>query len=698
MHWKQPCILYTTLLLLILQTTFGQTPDADSLKKVYRNLKMHDSLRIDAASRFAYRIFNSDTNLSNQWYDSAVLIAKTKEKQHLSMIALGSKALARVNKGQYDEALKIWSVMYDQAKKIDYKVGMGNALYGKGLTYYYLQQYDTSIQIQQKTLEIFKDINRPDKALNCFNNMASSYLMQGNYPFALDYFKKANAIAVEMKDSAYMVITYGNCGMVYKYMEKYKEAMEYYRSSYQLALQTGDNFQVAAQLQKMGTILDSQDSSSAAIELYKQALTLNITGNYERAAGENLSNIGIAYSELGIYDSAWVYLNQSLPVLEKYGDLRATGIIKSNLAKIFFSASPSFLKSIGFTQLSALSQSKQLHKDALKIFQEIETPYNEASTWEALANIYNREGNYKLAFEAMQNLRLLRDSIFKDETKEKILETELKYEQEKREALLLAEHEAELNERKFIQKITITGAIIALLATAGFYTLNRKRLAAKAAGKEAELAAEKLELENKALRSQMNPHFIFNALNSIADYVRKNEANIAEEYLAKFARLMRLVLENSEHKEVPLSSDLEALNLYIQLEALRAGKLIEYSVVVSPDIDAENTLVPPLLLQPFVENSIWHGIVPKNGNGKLNINIALYHNLLEFSVEDNGVGLSKAGIQQHSIKGSSMGMKLTERRIQLFNNTSPISQHGVTVEELQEGIRIVFQIPYKPTF
>ncbi len=698
MRWKKPCIVLLTLLIISHQLALGEIPDADSLKKVYRNVKMDDSLRIVAASSLAYRLFEADSNMSNQWYDSALLIAKAKGKPHLSIIPLGSKALVRVHNGQYDESLPIWDAMHALMEEINYKPGIGNALYGKGLTYYYLQEFDTSIFIQQQALKLFNTIHQPEKSLNCYNNIASSYLMVGNYPEALENYKKANKIATDAKDTIYSIITLGNCGMVYKYMEKYKEAMNYYRQSYLLAKIAGDAFNEASMLQKMGTILDSQDSSFAAIDLYRQALGINLANGFERESGENQSNMGIAFFELGMHDSAWIYLQQSLPILKKFGDRRGEGTVLSYLGKTLYNAPAGFLTFHGFSLNSALNESKKLHKQALAIFQEIRTPHNEISEWEALANIYQKEGNYKLAFDAMNNLRRLKDSIFKDETKEKILETELKFEQEKREALLKAEHVAEIEQHRFTQKAILAGAMFILLSSAALYAINKSRQSARIAQKEAELIAEKNELENKALRSQMNPHFIFNALNSIADFVRKNEAVIAEEYLAKFARLMRLVLENSEQKEVALSSDLEALTLYIQLESLRTGKPIEYVLNLSPDIDTDHTLVPPLLLQPFVENSIWHGIMPKAGAGKMLINIERIGEQLKFIIDDNGVGLSKANKQPYPIKSSSMGMQLTERRIQLLNKEPTDFQKPVMLEELTEGIRVTFQIPYKPAF
>jgi tetratricopeptide (TPR) repeat protein len=679
---------------IILGQVWGQFYSKDSLLHIFHNLNLDDSLRIDAVSRYAYRMFEKDTVASNKWYDSAFLLSNQKNKHHLLAIPLSSKALVRVNNGMYEQALPIWSDMHSYTEKINDQPGLGNALYGKALTYYYMQDFDTSIYLQEKALKLFQALNRPDKMVSCYNNLASSYLMMGNYSMALEKFLIANNLSKEIKDTVIFIVTLGNVGMVYKYLEKYEYAFDYYRKSYSLSKQTGNRRNEADMLQKMGTVLDAQDSSIAAIELYRQALAINLANGYERASGENLCNIGIGWFETGNYDSAWIYLKKSLPILKKYGDQRAQGTVLSYLGKTLLNASGQLLTKLGYSEGDVLGQSKKYHQKALEIFKSIKTPYNEASEWEALANIYQREGNYKLALDAMTNLMVLRDSIFKDETKEKILEKELAYEQAKREAVLKAEYAAEIGKRELTQKATMAGAGLALLSMAGIYALNRKRLKANARSIEADLNTEKIKLENKALRSQMNPHFLFNALNGIAGYIRKHEANLAEEYLTKFARLMRLVLENSEKEEVSLSAELEALEIYVELESVRLGKAIEYIVEIDHTIDLENTQIPPLLLQPFVENSIWHGIMPKKGGGKILINIDKKGEEILIAVEDNGVGLLQGKKSNHDTKSPSMGIRLTERRIQLLKGQPKSTEKGIEVEELSEGFRVSLRIPF----
>jgi len=202
------------------------------------------------------------------------------------------------------------------------------------------------------------------------------------------------------------------------------------------------------------------------------------------------------------------------------------------------------------------------------------------------------------------------------------------------------------------------------------------------------------------LRAQMNPHFIFNSLNSISDYIAKNNTKAADEYLIKFAKLMRLILENSEQKTVSLAEDLEALELYMQLEALRLKNKFTYSIQVDDALDKHTTLVPPLILQPFVENSIWHGIAGKNGEGNIAITIKKDGDMINCMVEDNGIGRQgkndASKLKDNSGK-RSLGMKITKERIDIINKTKKTNA-VVAVTDLEQGIRVEVRLPLELNF
>lgn len=181
------------------------------------------------------------------------------------------------------------------------------------------------------------------------------------------------------------------------------------------------------------------------------------------------------------------------------------------------------------------------------------------------------------------------------------------------------------------------------------------------------------DVELSALRAQMNPHFIFNSLNSIEYYIIHNEQEKATDYLNRFSRLIRLILQNSKSTTVPLKDELEALRLYIEMESMRFDNLFDYEVKIETGLDMESVLLPPMLMQPYVENAIWHGLMQKKGEkGKLDLSIRRDNGHLLCIIEDNGIG-REAASQIRSKSGAlrkSFGMKITSDRLSLLNKIS----------------------------
>ena len=181
-----------------------------------------------------------------------------------------------------------------------------------------------------------------------------------------------------------------------------------------------------------------------------------------------------------------------------------------------------------------------------------------------------------------------------------------------------------------------------------------------------------VELEKKALQSQMNPHFIFNSLNSIKSYIAKNEARTATRFLNKFAQLMRIILTNSGSQEVNLSTELHSLQLYIELEQFRLNKSFEFTIKNEMAHESQSIAIPPLIMQPYVENAIWHGLVPKEGLKKLELHVFSQDGRLKIAINDNGIGRenSKSRQSKTSIAHKSMGMNITQERLKLLENDS----------------------------
>lgn len=177
------------------------------------------------------------------------------------------------------------------------------------------------------------------------------------------------------------------------------------------------------------------------------------------------------------------------------------------------------------------------------------------------------------------------------------------------------------------------------------------------------------ELKLQALRAQMNPHFIFNTINSIQYFISCNDQESAFLYLSKFSKLMRQTLDNSAKSRISIKKELETLQLYMDLQMLRFENRFEYSIKVDPQIDMHNFEIPAMLIQPYIENAINHGISPKKGKGNINVSIKLEESFINCIVEDDGVGINKSmKLKKNSSPDhTSAGMRLTKERLKIIN-------------------------------
>ncbi len=184
--------------------------------------------------------------------------------------------------------------------------------------------------------------------------------------------------------------------------------------------------------------------------------------------------------------------------------------------------------------------------------------------------------------------------------------------------------------------------------------------------KQRRIANQQLAL--RSLRSQMNPHFIFNALNSVNSFISMNDERSANKFLSEFSSLMRSVMENSEHDFIPLSKELEILELYIGLEHYRFKDKFQYEITVDPDVSSDDLVIPPMLIQPFIENSIWHGLRYKESEGLLHLNISIQNKNLLVTIQDNGIGIKRSQElkTKNQKKNKSTALKNIDERVTLI--------------------------------
>ncbi len=256
-------------------------------------------------------------------------------------------------------------------------------------------------------------------------------------------------------------------------------------------------------------------------------------------------------------------------------------------------------------------------------------------------------------------------------------------------------------EKVFYKKVWFIGLIglmlIGIISSVYKYRINQIRNTEKIKN---EFNTQLADMRMEALRAQMNPHFIFNCLNSINRFIIKSDIRTSSHYLTRFAKLMRLILDNSKNKIVVLTNELEALKLYMEMEAMRFDQKFTFEINISLNVNPDNIEIPPLIIQPYVENAIWHGLLPKESPGKITIDVDYQDPYLIIEIVDNGIGREKA-MEFKSLSNTtrkSLGIKLTEDRLKMASENISItgSQKIIDLYDkngLSCGTKVIINLP-----
>ncbi len=264
-------------------------------------------------------------------------------------------------------------------------------------------------------------------------------------------------------------------------------------------------------------------------------------------------------------------------------------------------------------------------------------------------------------------------------------------------ARLLQQQDSQLQKTLLFALIPVVVAFSFLVFI--FYRAKRESFFKQ---KEAEFNLSKSELELKALRAQINPHFIFNCLNSIHHYMHRSDTARAGEYLIKFSQLIRHILETSSYRMIPLADDLMALKLYMQLEQLRMNHTFDFNITMAGNIDPEVIQIPPLLIQPFVENSIWHGLNHRSAGGMIDLKFTRDDKMLTCVIDDNGAegGVKESFDLSNLVKKTSMGIELIQERMEVINQLYKVKTQYTFTDLLDNdmkkiGKRVTLVLPYE---
>ncbi|MUV03655.1 tetratricopeptide repeat protein [Flavobacterium rakeshii] len=580
------------------------------------------------------------------------------------------------------------------SKQKNFRKDEGEAWFNLGNANIMLSRYTEALKSFTNAQDIFEQLlpEAADKKDEIKANLAKTYgsigivcSEQNNYAGSLEYYFKALKLYKEAKQQEIVLRLYNNIGIVYKAQKEYDKALEYFNKALAIQKEIGDSSS-AITITNIGNIYLLENKPEQALASFQEALAIFNEHENKRGLGELYNAMGQYYEKTGKYvraeENYYKGLNVFEDVSEKYGA----------------SASLAYLGDLYAKQGNDTKALEYLGKSSVYA-EEIGVLEQVKSSEKSISELYEKKGDYKQALIHYKKFEKAKDSINNAENIKNMVREEMNYEMERKAEMQKAEadkKQAIYNEevKRHNQQMFFVVLFILLLFGIAFLVSNRRQLK-----KTLTLQKELAEYEQKALHLQMNPHFVFNCLGSISSFIVQNGTDSAIKYLSKFSKLMRLTLEYSKESLIPIDSEIEGLRNYLELEQLRFNNLFEFTITKDPDIE-DDMAIPPLLLQPFVENAILHGLVPKKEKGVIKVDFALDGEKLICTVTDNGIGFTKSKeMKVNSVTvHKSMALEITRKRLEVIqaftSKTSKVEIEDMMTSEGQSGgTRIVLNLP-----
>jgi len=626
------------------------------------------------------------------------------------------------------------SISVQLAKKIGYREGLAKALFCKATNDYLNGKYIDAMTILYEVLNLQKEIADTNMIIETYYQIGSISYFSFNdseeglhcAQICLDYAKASGYKHWVSQMYSSMQYIYGMAGMhdsAYKYLKLY----------------TALSKEVAVPRLEEAMVIGAYGRSYFYMGDYRNALThhklawhkMNPDDIEERAFLAQLTYlIGQAYDALSLADSAFYYFNLGMELSRKnqhnWGSMvNSLGLARQYLASgdlsksalycdssIYFGsqidASGSFYGNIAYSKL--LGMSGELYIPVNKQYKRFFVWNTMAGAYQILLRIKEKQGLFQNALQISRQLNSINDSIGDFQKRTEILDLKYNYQaRQKDDQIMLLSQENQLQQFKINQNRLILFPVIAILVLLFLMlTLYLRQNRIKSGRKV-------IELEQKLFRSQMNPHFIFNSLTSIQNFILHQEDLKASVYLSKFSELVRSILNNSIEEQITLEQEISTIENYLELQKVRFPKKFDYVIDIDPGIDTESVMIPPMLAQPFIENAIEHGIKPKKEKGRIEIRIRRSGDQtigrsdqtnrrsgeqIILEVEDDGIGREKAQelLNQRDKNHKSMATAITQERIAVLNRKL---KRKITMEIIDlkdengeaKGTRVVFGVP-----
>lgn len=580
---------------------------------------------------------------SQQEKDSLLIELKKHVINDSLRVDILNKIADEYNKINLDSASQFIDAALSLASEIGYTRGMARAHYLMGTIHFYSGDFEAGFITLFEALRLYQKIDHDTESSRTLKNLAAFYQRTGDLPKA---------------------IFYG------------KEALE-------LSKKVGDRLLAARIMNNLGNIysdFDDEANMDTAKTMYNRALIIYKEFNIEEGISKALTNLGSLHYDLDELDVAVGYLEKSLIIDRKLNtDPFGLCAALNNLAGIYITKE-NYQKATDYLNESLQIAEKNAFKEKVKI------------VYSHFRWMYWKQGDYRNAYEMLREQQRIERQLVQSKQNKLIEELSAKYESEKKaQEIKNLENQAAIQaleiDRKNQNLLLLGILIVVLTLVVGLiYVIYRQ--------KRITLARKADEIEQRLLRLQMNPHFIFNAMSSIQEFIMDGDQASATSYLTKFSRLIRRILEHSRNEYIPLDQEISLLDSYLSLQNLKRKTPFNYKIIVDEEIDTEELAIPPMFAQPFIENAIEHGLSDIENDASVEIAFALKEDQVELKITDNGVGVEAAIAKNASHK--SLATQITKERIELFKrNIKKEISFKVSSAAQGSGTSVQFLLPCK---
>lgn len=562
-----------------------------------------------------------------------------------------------------DSSMYYFDKSLSLSQPLNYLVGICRSTYGKGDLYMYRENHDSAMSSFLAALLVTEKMPGDKRIIyeaKIKQRIAGFYLASEDGEKAIKYLQETEKLSAVLKDTSNLIDLGKDFVYCYGLKKDTVRALQYYTNGL----------------------------------LYCDLLEKTNTGNQLKMQALNRQRANLIRSAMDLFNNDTLF-KDALVILEKIWADRENGIYNKRQV----------LMCLTHLSLVTGKPQKAIEYGNLVIEDLGGDMTGSTDIYIELAQAYYVTGQFKKAYDCYDLYFEGYKEKYESDKFSALADLETKYQTEKKEEQITALNKQKKSQRTIIG-ISIAGLIVALGLLV--FALRANRLQKKLFTREKEIQKKELEqkmfeLEQTALRAQMNPHFIFNSLNSVQRFVINNDAEGVNQYLTTFAQLIRQTLENSGKQLIPLKDELRYLETYLRLEQMRSNEKFRYTIKVDEDVDTQETFIPNMIIQPYLENSVIHGMAGKNKlEGLISLSVSK-NGKLTCVVEDNGKGIEKSKLLQAETEKDheSMGTSITERRIAMFNSMNPgkieLLVEEKPVQENSSGTRVMIKFPLQNT-